>query len=51
MRAVQTEFTLPPTSDPQFVYQILGGRIDGTSHWIGIIKSDGHVAYKEVAGL
>jgi hypothetical protein len=51
MRAIQTEFILPPTSDSQFIYKILGGRIDSASSWIGIIKSDGHVSYKEVGSL
>jgi hypothetical protein len=46
VRAIQTEFSLPPTSDPQFVYQILGGRIDRASPWIGIIKSDGQVVFQ-----
>lgn len=51
VRSIRTEFTLPPTSDPQFIYQILGGRIDPASRWIAIIKSDGHVFYQEVSGL
>jgi hypothetical protein len=51
MRAIQTEFSLPPTSDPQFIYQILGGRLDRSASWIGIIKSDGHVLYQEVGSL
>jgi hypothetical protein len=48
VREIQTEFTLPPTSDAQFLYQILGGRIDGAAPWIGVIKSDGHVVYQQV---
>jgi hypothetical protein len=51
LRAIRTEFSLPPTSDAQFIYQILGGRIDPASRWIAIIKSDGHVAYEEAGGL
>jgi hypothetical protein len=51
IRAVKTEFILPPTSDSQFIYEILGGRIDAASSWIGIIKSDGHVSYKEAGSL
>jgi hypothetical protein len=51
LRAIQTEFSLPPTSDPQFVYQILGGRIDRASPWIGIIKSDGQVVYQPAGAL
>jgi hypothetical protein len=51
VRWIQTEFNLPPSSDPQFVYQILGGRIDRASPWIGIIKSDGHVVYQHGGAL
>jgi hypothetical protein len=51
MRAIQTEFTLPPTSNSQFVYEILGGHLDRESPLIGIIRSDGRVTYREVGGL
>jgi hypothetical protein len=51
MRAVRTEFSLPPTSNPQFIYEILGGRIDLASPWIGVIQPDGHVVYREIGGL
>jgi hypothetical protein len=51
MQAIQTEFTLPPTSDSQFIYEILGGRIVPSSPWIGVIKSDGRVVYRRVGTL
>ncbi len=51
VRAIRTEFTLPPTSDPRFIYEILGGHIDPAAPWIAIIKSDGQVAYEEAGGL
>jgi hypothetical protein len=51
MRAIQTEFILPPTSDSQFIYEILGGRIEPSSPWIGVIKSDGRVVYRQVGTL
>src|SRR4029079_12394982 len=41
MRAIQTEFDLQPTSDPEFVYRILGGRIDPSSPWVGVITNHG----------
>ncbi|MCM3881614.1 MAG: hypothetical protein ND807_16010 [Vicinamibacterales bacterium] len=47
MRAVRTQFSLPPTSNPQFIYEILGGRIDLASPWIGVIQPDGHVIYRD----
>ena len=45
--AIQTEFTLPPTSSPSFLYTILGGRIDRESPFIAVIKADGSVAYQQ----
>lgn len=49
MRAIRTDFTLPQTSNPEFLYRILGGRIDRASLWIGVITSDGRVVYQQVA--
>jgi hypothetical protein len=48
MRAIKTEFSLPPTSDPEFVYRILGGRIDRASPWVGVVTSDGRVLFRNV---
>jgi hypothetical protein len=50
MRAIQTDFKLPPTGDPEFLYQLLGGRIDRTSPWIATIVSDGRIVYRRVEG-
>lgn len=50
MRAIETEFNLPFTGDADYVYQVLGGRIDSESSWIGVIKSDGSVSYQKVSG-
>ncbi len=48
MRSIETDFSLPATSDPLFIYRILGGRIDPTSPWIGRITGDGNVVYRRV---
>jgi hypothetical protein len=48
MRAVRLAFTLPPRNDPEFLYLVLGGRIDPQSSWIAIIASDGTVTYQKV---
>ena len=48
MRAVRTEFDLPVTSDSEFLFTILGGRIDPQSPWIGTIAADGGVSYRKV---
>jgi hypothetical protein len=49
MRGIETEFTLPPTSDAGFLYGILGGRLDSASPWTGVIRADGSVAYRKDA--
>jgi hypothetical protein len=49
MRAIQTEFKLPPTADAAFLYTILGGRIDRTSPYVALIKSDGGVVFQKIA--
>jgi hypothetical protein len=48
MRAIETEFVLPPTSDASFLYTILGGRLDRSSPWIGRISATGDVSYRRV---
>jgi hypothetical protein len=48
MRAIETEFQLLPTSDPTFVYRILGGEIDRSSPWVGRITARGDVLYRKV---
>ena len=45
LHSIQTEFTLPSTCDPEYIYRILGGRIDRASLWVGVIKPDGSVWY------
>jgi hypothetical protein len=50
MRKIVTEFALPKTSDPEYVYRILGGRIDRASPWIGVITPAGDVVYRKVEG-
>ncbi len=47
VRAIQTEFRLPPTNDPEFVYRILGGRIDPASPWVAIVQRSGNVTYRK----
>ena len=50
MRAIRTDFRLPPTADPQFVYRMLGGRLDRTSRWVATIDRSGGVTYRELGG-
>jgi hypothetical protein len=48
VRAIRLDFTLPPTNDPEFVYRILGGRIDPTAPWVAVILRSGEVTYRVV---
>jgi hypothetical protein len=50
MRAIRTDFPLPPTGDPEFVYRMLGGRLDRTSRWVATIDRRGAVTYRDVGG-
>jgi hypothetical protein len=49
MRAIQTDFTLPPTADPEYLFALLGGQIDRRSPWLCVIRSDGRIDYRQVA--
>ncbi len=49
LRQIRTAFALPPTGDAEFVFKILGGRIERTSSWYAIITADGGVVYRRVA--
>jgi hypothetical protein len=46
MRGIRTEFSLPPSTDPTFLYTILGGRIDPRSPYVGVIKANGAVMFE-----
>jgi hypothetical protein len=48
MRAILTEFTLPPTSDSEFIFTVLGGRIDRAASWVAIVSADGRVSYRRM---
>lgn len=50
LRAVRTTFGLPPTGDPEFIYRLLGGRIDRAAAWTAVIDDNGDVTYQEVGG-
>jgi hypothetical protein len=49
MRAIETDFKLPPTANPEFLFEVLGGRIDHNARWICLIRADGTLSYREVA--
>jgi hypothetical protein len=45
IQSIRTEFDLPPTSDPEFIFRVLGGRIDRWAPWAAVILADGRVEY------
>ena len=47
VRAIRTEFTLPPSTDPEFLHRILGGRVDPNAPRAALIQADGSVRYVE----
>ena len=47
---VRTTFGLPPTGDPEFIYRLLGGRIDRAAAWMAVIDENGDVTYGSADG-
>lgn len=45
LRAIVTDFTLPPSCDPDFLYRVLGGTMDRRSPWVAVISADGNIKY------
>jgi hypothetical protein len=45
IRAIQTEFSLPPSADREFMYTILGGHITRDAPFTATIKSSGEVVF------
>jgi hypothetical protein len=43
VRDIKVTFDVHPTMDRQFIYKILGGRIDGSAMYVGVINADGTV--------
>jgi hypothetical protein len=46
IRAIVAEFPLPPTADPEFVYEVLGGRVTPDAGFRAIVSRSGDVTYK-----
>lgn len=47
VRAVRAYF-LQPTADPEFIFRILGGRIDPAARWVVTISPDAQITYQPV---
>ncbi|HUQ87433.1 MAG TPA: hypothetical protein VM096_07740 [Vicinamibacterales bacterium] len=46
LRDIITDFEVHPTMDRQFIYKILGGRIESSAIWTAVISKDGSVRLK-----
>jgi hypothetical protein len=45
IRSIESALALPATSDPEFLFRVLGGRIDRQAEWRAVISPDGRVTY------
>jgi len=45
LHGIRTEFELPPSTEPDFLYRVLGGRIDANAPSAALIKRDGTLSY------
>jgi len=45
MQSIRTEFPLSPSSDPEFIFGILGGRIERRAAFRAVIRADGSALY------
>lgn len=48
VREIRADF-LPPESNSEFIYHVLGGRIDPDGGWIASVEADGLVTYEQVS--
>jgi hypothetical protein len=48
MREIRTDFALPPSSSAEFLFEVLGGRIDRRAPWVGVIRDNGEVTFSQV---
>ena len=46
LRAIEVTFVLPPSSDPEFLYKVLGGKIAATAKYVATIERTGRVSYR-----
>jgi len=48
MQQIRTDFALPPSSNPEFLFEVLGGQIDRGAPWTCLIHADGQVTFRQV---
>ena len=50
VRSLDVQLALPPSTDPRFVYEILGGRVTPDAPVAATIESTGHVSFAVTVG-
>jgi hypothetical protein len=48
MRQIRTDFALPPSSNAEFLFEVLGGTIDRRAPWVCVIRANGEVTFSQV---
>ncbi len=48
MQSIRTEFALPPSSNAEFLFEVLGGQIDRRAPWTCLIRASGDVTFRQV---
>lgn len=48
MQQIRTEFALPPSSNAEFLFEVLGGTIDRRAPWVCVIRANGDVTFTQV---
>ena len=46
VKGIRTQFPLPASADPEFMFRILGGRIDPSAQFFALITREGEIAYQ-----
>jgi len=47
IQQIRTEFALPPSSNAEFLFEILGGTIDRRAPWVCVIRANGEVTFSQ----
>ena len=48
MRQIRADFPLPPSSNAEFLFEVLGGTIDRGAPWASVIHADGTVTFRQL---
>ena len=48
MQQIRTDFALPPSSNAEFLFEVLGGTIDRRAPWVCVIRANGEVTFSQV---